>query len=360
MGKNASRLALLTALLMGLGLLTPSPAKADPSGGEFIYNQSSGLVVNVMNARPEDGQFINLWQRSNDAKNEQFDFVDAGGGRGYKAVARHSGKCLGLYGDSKDNGVQVVQWACNGGANQLWEFVDIGDPGCRPSGNGCSENVVGYLIRSKHSGKCLDAGNANFPNPPQQGALLQQFTCARSTGDPWWVNQAWGTETSGQAHPGTAVEPRPLPPMPPDSKQIVDQIIQARRDEGKCGDPSVRLDPRLSGVAHKHSVDLAVNYATLIDARSGDPKRGHIGSDNTMPADRIKAEDFTPAQRPENWSYGTNQTFAQAMDNWLHHDEASNWGHRAAILDCSYRVLGVGNANGHNSRIYWTQNFALS
>ncbi|WP_078622051.1 RICIN domain-containing protein [Streptomyces sp. NRRL S-244] len=361
MGKNASGLALLTALLMGLGLLTPDPTKADTPGGEFIYNQSSGLVVNVMNARPEDGQYINLWPRNDDAKNEQFDFVDAGGGKGYKIVARHSGKCLGLYGDSKANGVQVVQWACNGGTNQLWEFVDIGDPGCIPSSDGgCGENVVGYLIQSVHSGKCLDVDNDNFPNPPQRGGLLQQWKCARTTGDPWWVNQAWGLETSGQVHPGTAVEPRPLPPMPPDSKQMVDQIIQARHDEGNCGDPSVRLDPRLSEVSRKHSEDLAANYATLIDAYPrSDPKRGHIGSGNTMPVDRIKAEGFTPAQRSENWSYGTNQTFAQAMDNWLHHDEASNWGHRAAILDCNYKVLGVGKANGHNSRVYWTQNFAL-
>ncbi|MEV4015270.1 CAP domain-containing protein [Nonomuraea angiospora] len=140
---------------------------------------------------------------------------------------------------------------------------------------------------------------------------------------------------------------------------MVNQVIQVRRDLGGCADPSVRLDPRLSDVASAHSEDLAANYAQLIDALSGNPNRGHIGSDGTMPADRIKSGGFTPAQRPENWYFGTNATLAQAMDSWLYHDEASNFGHRKAILDCNYRVIGVGRATGHNNRVYWAQNFAL-
>jgi uncharacterized protein YkwD len=347
--ERASRLALSTVLLMELTLLTPGPAKAAQILPN-IYNQSSGLVVDVAGAQMENGRAITLWGQSNSATNQQFNFVDVGGGRGYEIVARHSGRCLDVSGWSKADGAQVVQWDCHGGANQLWEFVDIGDPKSCPTTGGCAENAVGYLIVSRNSRKCLDTRNADFPSPPKQGALLQQWTCAGSTGDPWWVNQAWRLGD----------EPPPVPPMPPDAKQIVDQIVQARRDEGKCPNPSVRLDPRLSEVARNHSNDLAVNYATLIDAYPmNDPRRGHIGSDGTMPSDRIKAQGFTPAQRPENWSYGTNQTFAQAMDNWLHHDAASNWGHRLAILDCNYRVLGVGTANGHNSRVYWTQNFAL-
>lgn len=356
--ENASQFALLTVLLMGLGLLAPGPANADDIGN-FIRNQSSGLVADVVAAGSGDGQAIHLWQQSDSAKHQQFDFVSAGGG--YKIVARHSGKCLDVYDWSNADGGKVVQWGCRGSANQLWEFVDIGDPKSCPRSGSCPEDAVGYLIRSKHSGKCLDVGNPNYPSPPGQGAGLQQWTCAQNTGDPIWVNQTWAIE-NGRGHPGAAVEPRALPAMPPEAKQMVDQIIQARRDEGRCADPSVRIDPRLSEVARKHSEDLAANYAKLIDPyKDNDPerKKGHIGSDGTMPADRVRAEGFAPAVRPENWAMGTNLTFAQAMDGWLHHDEASEWRHRAAILDCNYRVVGVGKANGHNSRVYWTQNFAL-
>ncbi|MCX4821575.1 RICIN domain-containing protein [Streptomyces sp. NBC_01142] len=334
-------------LLVGLGLPKPGSANAQGSGIS-IYNQGSGLAADVVAGGLANGQAVVLWPQNSSARNQQFDFVDAGGGRGYKIVARHSGKCLDVSGWSKTDGAQVFQWDCHGGTNQLWEFVDIGSPkSCPPGSGGCPEDAVGYLIVSKHSGKCLDAGNADFPSPPRQGAGLQQWTCARDTDDPWWVNQAWRTGD----------EPVILPPMPSEAKQMVDQIVQARRST--CGDPSVRLDPRLSEVARKHSEDLAANYSKLIDAYPrNDPRRGHIGSDNTMPADRVRAAGFTPAQRPEHWSYGTNQTYAQAMDNWLNHDEASNWGHRHAILDCNYKVLGVGKVNGHNSRVYWTQNFA--
>ncbi|MEV4165304.1 CAP domain-containing protein [Nonomuraea dietziae] len=140
---------------------------------------------------------------------------------------------------------------------------------------------------------------------------------------------------------------------------MVAQIIQVRRDLGKCADPSVRINAKLSGIARTHSLDLAKNYATLIDAKAGDPHRGHYGTDGSLPADRIRAGGFTPAQKPENWALGTNLTLAQAMHNWLYDDAASNWGHREAILNCEYRVIGVGSASGHNSRVYWTQDFAL-
>jgi hypothetical protein len=151
--------------------------------------------------------------------------------------------------------------------------------------------------------------------------------------------------------------------------QMVDQIGKLRWDAGvpppgapastKCPDPGVRLDAGLSEIARQHSEDLAANYAALIDAYSKtDRKRGHIGSDGTMPVDRLRAGGFTPAERPENWSLGTNQTLDQAMHEWLYNDAASNWGHRLAILACDYKVIGVGMARGHNNRVYWTQNFA--
>ncbi|MCE0446975.1 RICIN domain-containing protein [Streptomyces tricolor] len=342
-GRGTSRLVLVIALLAGLCLWAPAPADAQDDGAS-IYNQSSGLAVDVTAAGTANGQAIVLWPHNGAAQNQQFRFVAVQGG--YKIVARHSGKCLDVSA-SKADGAQVFQWDCHGGANQLWEFVDIGDPkSCPPSG-GCPENVVGYLIVSKHSGKCLDSGNSAFPQsapdgrrPPAMGVRGTPVTPGGST-----------------RHGGPATNRCGLPPLPADAKHLVDQVVQERL--GRCADPSVRIDPRLSEVARKHSADLAAHYAQLIDAYArNDSRRGHIGSDGTMPADRVRAADFTPAQRAENWSYGTNQTYAQAMYRWVYDDAASNFGHRDAIRDCTYRVIGVGRADGHNSRVYWTQNFA--
>ena len=35
-------------------------------------------------------------------------------------MARHSGKCLDVSGESRNDGGSIVQWSCHGGANQTW------------------------------------------------------------------------------------------------------------------------------------------------------------------------------------------------------------------------------------------------
>jgi hypothetical protein len=35
-------------------------------------------------------------------------------------VARHSNKCVDVRGEATADGGQVIQWSCNGGANQTW------------------------------------------------------------------------------------------------------------------------------------------------------------------------------------------------------------------------------------------------
>ena len=35
-------------------------------------------------------------------------------------MARHSGKCLDVRGESTNDGGSIIQWSCNGGANQTW------------------------------------------------------------------------------------------------------------------------------------------------------------------------------------------------------------------------------------------------
>lgn len=73
--------------------------------------------------------------------NQQWQVVSVGGGY-YKIVARHSGKVLDVQWAGLDNGVPVWQWDENGTAAQQWEIVDVGG---------------GYVrIMARHSGKALD------------------------------------------------------------------------------------------------------------------------------------------------------------------------------------------------------------
>ncbi|MGW2614935.1 family 43 glycosylhydrolase [Streptomyces sp. NPDC001500] len=45
----------------------------------------------------------------------------------YTLVNRNSGKCLDVAGGSAADGANVLQWTCNGGANQKWRVEDQGD-----------------------------------------------------------------------------------------------------------------------------------------------------------------------------------------------------------------------------------------
>ena len=66
-------------------------------------------------------------------------------------------KCIDVIGSSTSKNANVQQYNCNGGANQRWEFVDLG--------NGQS------AIRNVNSGLVLDVAGDSRAN----GANVQQF-----------------------------------------------------------------------------------------------------------------------------------------------------------------------------------------
>jgi chitinase len=98
--------------------------------------------------------------------NQQWRIIHVGGGF-FKMVARHSGKVLDVQGAGLDNGTPVWQWDENGTAAQQWEIIDVGG---------------GYFkILARHSGKGLDVAGVSFDDGAQIhqwdyiGAANQQF-----------------------------------------------------------------------------------------------------------------------------------------------------------------------------------------
>jgi Ricin-type beta-trefoil lectin domain-like len=86
----------------------------------------------------------------------------------YELRARHSGKCLDVYGGSTDDGASVIQFSCHGGYNQQWRLWDVGG---------------GYYeLTARHSGKCLDV----YGGSTDDGASVIQFSCHGG------YNQQWG------------------------------------------------------------------------------------------------------------------------------------------------------------------------
>jgi hypothetical protein len=84
----------------------------------------------------------------------------------------NSQKCIDVFGNSTNKNANVQQFSCNNGANQRWEFIDVG--------NGQ------YAIRNVNSGLVLDVAGDSRAN----GANVQQF--------PWngGANQRWKTRGS--------------------------------------------------------------------------------------------------------------------------------------------------------------------
>ena len=85
----------------------------------------------------------------------------------YEIVARHSGKCLDVEGESMASGARVIQFVCGGWPNQQWQVI--------PVGGGYSKIVA------RHSGKVLDVQWAGLANGTpvwqweENGSAAQQW-----------------------------------------------------------------------------------------------------------------------------------------------------------------------------------------
>jgi uncharacterized protein YkwD len=144
--------------------------------------------------------------------------------------------------------------------------------------------------------------------------------------------------TSAPARPrSTATRPRPVDSTAdPVSAEVVRLVNVARRDAG-CA--AVHADARLARAALGHSRDMA--------------RRGyfsHDSPDGVSPWDRARSAGYT---RPtgENIAMGYRDA-AAVMEGWM-----NSPGHRANILNCDSRAVGVGLARNADGTPYWTQLF---
>jgi len=97
----------------------------------------------------------------------------------YEIVARHSGKCLDVEGESTASGARVIQFGCGGWPNQQWQIL--------PVGGGY------YKIVARHSGKVLDVQWAGMDNGTpvwqwdENGTAAQQWAITDVGGGYVWI-----------------------------------------------------------------------------------------------------------------------------------------------------------------------------
>ncbi len=141
--------------------------------------------------------------------------------------------------------------------------------------------------------------------------------------------------TSAPAKP--TLRPEPDPPAAPPAGGPAAQVLSLTNTErSKAGCGPVRLDDRLARAAQLHSEDMSANNYF-----------SHTGQNGSSFVDRAKAQGH-PSPGAENIAQGQSSA-ASVMDAWM-----NSPGHRANILNCSLKTLGVGVTD---SDWTWTQVF---
>ncbi|KAF3469718.1 sigma-70 family RNA polymerase sigma factor [Streptomyces sp. Tu 3180] len=132
-------------------------------------------------------------------------------------------------------------------------------------------------------------------------------------------------------------EAQPSAPAAPAAGGPAAQVLALTNTErSKAGCGPVTLDDRLARAAQLHSEDMSANgYFS------------HTGQNGSSFADRAKAQGH-PSPGAENIARGQNSA-ASVMQAWM-----DSPGHRANILNCSLKTLGVGVVT---SDWTWTQVF---
>ena len=154
------------------------------------------------------------------------------------------------------------------------------------------------------------------------------------------------TPTEVQLSTTATIDPNTGTGAPSTATQTLeDQVVAATNDERakvKCA--ALTMDDRLRTAAQVHSADMA-SYAYL----------SHTGHDGSDPVSRMKEAGYTinPAIGwAENVARGYPSVDA-VMTAFM-----GSADHRANVLNCSMKVIGVGVARSVAGELYWTQDFA--
>jgi len=120
------------------------------------------------------------------------------------------------------------------------------------------------------------------------------------------------------------------------------RLVNIERDKAGCG--SVKLDTRLRTAIRLHVQEVGEHDF---------PYLSHVSDDGRDFVARARAQGYDAAGG-ENIARGQRDA-AEVMDSWMHSD-----GHRANILNCSFKAIGVGRIKAEDDTLVWGQLFGRS
>ncbi|NNN34451.1 CAP domain-containing protein [Streptomyces sp. S3(2020)] len=243
--------------------------------------------------------------------------VVVAGAVGVPAVAQASGNGLG--------GWRVVSFPWWG-----WGKSDpVADP--TPSGSPvASASASGTSATSAPSGtpsaSASSASPSASPSPSGSPSATPTADASGESASPSASPKATASSSTPSASASTA------DPGPTDRVLV---LVNAEREKAGCA--PLTENAKLTKAAQDHSQDMADHE-----------NMSHTGSDGSSMSDRLSRVGYAFRSAGENVAYGYS-TPESVMDAWM-----NSSGHRANILNCGFKEIGIGLAQpGH----YWTQDF---
>lgn len=143
--------------------------------------------------------------------------------------------------------------------------------------------------------------------------------------------------------PAEPPEHNPDVPQVDDKKTAIVKALLTKHNEMRsaAGVPALTLNNRLVFAASRHAQWMADNK-----------KMSHTGADGSNVATRIRAEGYSFRVAGENVAYGY-RSVTTVMTGW-----SNSAGHKANILNSSYRDAGFAYASDAQGAVYWCAVFA--
>jgi uncharacterized protein YkwD len=165
---------------------------------------------------------------------------------------------------------------------------------------------------------------------------------APAAADPLDASPTGAGPAASQPPEASAATPTAAAPAKdhPGADPISQVVALVNRERAAAGCKPVSVDPRLTVTAYRHSADMARRAYF-----------SHVDPDGADPGQRITSSGYRWARYGENIAAGYSDPGA-VMVGWMHSP-----GHRANILNCGFRDIGVGAAYDGAHKGYWTQDF---
>ena len=190
------------------------------------------------------------------------------------------------------------------------------------------------LVTGDGTSTVASTGSLQIKNPPK----VVKTATPTPTPTPTKTKPSGGGGGSGSGSGGNTG----TTPPPTDSSSAGQILALVNVERARVGCRPLRLNSKLNSAAQVHTVDMARHNFFSHDSRDG-----------RSPFDRITAAGYRFRSAAENIAAGSS-TAAATMRQWM-----NSPGHKANILNCGFRDLGVGHAKGVNADYsdYWTQDF---